>query len=209
MISIIEYLFTFIQKFIFSYQVYRFLLKMKWKVQSLWLRPLFAHCGSNVYFGKVGSIHSPNMISIGDNNVFQDYIYITAWPLISDIKSPTKIHIGNGCVLGAFNHITAINNIRIGDNLVTGKWVTITDNSHGQTDEKTLNTPPSKRPLVSKSDGVIIGNNVWIGEKATILPGVHIGDSVVIAANSVVTKDIPSFSIAAGVPAQIVKTYKK
>ena len=68
--------------------------------------------------------------------------------------------------------------------------MTITDNSHGQTDEKTLNTPPGKRPLVSKSDGVIIGNNVWIGEKATILPGVHIGDSVVIAANSVVTKDI-------------------
>lgn len=56
---------------------------------------------------------------------------------------------------------------------------------------------------------MIIGNNVWIGEKATILPGVHIGDSVVIAANSVVTKDIPSFSVAAGVPAQIVKTYYK
>ena len=63
--------------------------------------------------------------------------------------------------------------------------------------------------MVSKSDGVIIGNNVWIGEKATILPGVHIGDSVVIAANSVVTKDIPSFSVAEGVPAQIIKTYKK
>ena len=56
---------------------------------------------------------------------------------------------------------------------------------------------------------MIIGNNVWIGEKATILPGVHIGDSVVIAANSVVTKDIPSFSVAEGVPAQIIKTYKK
>ena len=207
--SIIAYLFLFIQKFFYPYQVYRAILKMKWKLQSNWLRPIFAHCGSNVSFRKVGAILSPEMISIGESNVFQENIYLTAWPLETDKNFPIKIHIGNGCIFGAFNHITAINNIRIGNNLVTGKWVTITDNSHGLTDELSLNTPPKERPLVSKSDGVIIGNNVWIGEKATILPGVHIGDSVVIAANSVVTKDIPSFSVAAGVPAQIVKTYKK
>ena len=82
------------------------------------------------------------MISIGESNVFQENIYLTAWPLETDKNFPIKIHIGNGCIFGAYNHITAINNIRIGNNLVTGKWVTITDNSHGLTDELTLNIPP-------------------------------------------------------------------
>lgn len=55
---------------------------------------------------------------------------------------------------------------------------------------------------------VVIGNNVWIGDKVTILPGVTIGDNAVIAANSVVTKDIPSFSVAAGIPAVILKNVR-
>ena len=50
-----------------------------------------------------------------------------------------------------------------------------------------------------------IGENVWIGSHATILPGVTIGDNAIIAAGSVVTKDIPANSIAAGVPAKIIK----
>lgn len=53
---------------------------------------------------------------------------------------------------------------------------------------------------------VCIGSDVWIGDGVTILPGVHIGDGSIIAAGAVVTKDIPSFSIAAGVPAKVIKT---
>lgn len=64
--------------------------------------------------------------------------------------------------------------------------------------------PPLLRPLYSKGQ-VVIGKNVWIGDKVTILPGVSIGDGSVIAANSVVTKSIPPYSIAAGIPAKIIK----
>lgn len=53
-----------------------------------------------------------------------------------------------------------------------------------------------------------IGNNVWIGDKSTILDGVHIGDNVIVGANSVVTHDIPSNSVAAGMPAKIIKQLK-
>ncbi len=53
----------------------------------------------------------------------------------------------------------------------------------------------------------MIGDNVWIGDKATILAGVKIGECAVIAANAVVTKDIPPYSVAAGNPAKIIKTY--
>lgn len=52
---------------------------------------------------------------------------------------------------------------------------------------------------------MIIGNNVWIGDKATILPNVSIGNGAIIAANSVVTKDVPEYCIVAGNPAKIIK----
>ena len=94
--------------------------------------------------------------------------------------------------------------MKIGKNLLTGRWVTITDNSHGNTDYESLVSPPSQRTIVSKGD-VTIGDNVWIGDKATILPGVTIGDGVVVAANSVVTKDVPAYCVVAGNPAKIVK----
>ena len=52
---------------------------------------------------------------------------------------------------------------------------------------------------------VYIGNDVWIGDRALILPGVHIGDGSIIAAGAVVTKDVPPYSIVAGVPARKIR----
>ena len=117
------------------------------------------------------------------------------------------LKIGNHCCFGAYNHITCANRVVIGDNCLTGKWVTITDNSHGETDYESLRLPPGKRPITSKGD-VVIGNNVWIGDKATVLPGVTIGDGAVIAANAVVTKDVPEYSVVGGNPARILKLNK-
>lgn len=78
----------------------------------------------------------------------------------------------------------------------------ITDNSHGQTDTPDLNTIPSERPLVTKGP-VIIEDNVWIGDKATILPGVRIGRGSIIGANAVVVKSVPPHSLVGGNPATV------
>ena len=129
---------------------------------------------------------------------------LTAWDNQDGRKYTPEIRIGKNCNFGDFIHITAINKIQIGDNLLTGRWVTITDNSHGDTQLESLKTAPIKREWVSKGP-VIIGNNVWIGDKATILPGVTIGDGAIIGANSVVTSDIPSYCVAGGNPAKIIK----
>ena len=116
-----------------------------------------------------------------------------------------EIKIGNGCHIGAYAHLTATRGITIGDNLLTGTNIIITDNAHGVTDTiEALQCAPSSRPLLSKGE-VIIGNNVWLANNVCILPGVKIGDGVVVAANSCVTHDLPDYCVAAGCPAKIIK----
>lgn len=112
----------------------------------------------------------------------------------------TEIRIGNGCRIRHDSHITVIDSIVIGNNVLTGSKILITDNTHGASSMDLLDLPPHQRPLYSKSP-VIIENNVWIGEKVSIMPGVHIGKGTIIAANAVVTKDLPLYCIAAGAPA--------
>ena len=64
---------------------------------------------------------------------------------------------------------------------------------------------PHTDELPLKGD-TVVGNDVWIGQNVTILPGVHIGDGAIIGANSVVSKDIPAYAIAAGNPCRVKKT---
>ena len=99
--------------------------------------------------------------------------------------------IGDGISLGEYSHITCSNRIVIGDGLLTGRFVLITDNGHGRGVIEEREICPLAREVYSKGE-IVIGKNVWIGDKVTILPNVHIGDNVVVGANSVVTKDVPS-----------------
>lgn len=169
-------------------------------------------CNLNkVYFCEIAQFLGGQYMHIGDGTGFCDGVYLTAWDKFLCIVDgqETEQHftpsltIGKKCNFGAHNHITCINEITIGDNLLTGKWITITDNSHGTTDVETLKIDPIKRPLYSKGP-VVIGNNVWIGDKATILPGVTIGDGAVIAANAVVTKDVEPYTVVGGNPAKVI-----
>lgn len=121
--------------------------------------------------------------------------------------SEPLITIGNNCIIGQYSHITAVNKVVIGDNLLTGRFVLISDNSHGTFTEEELSIHPASRQVVSKGE-VIIGKNVWLGDKVSILPGVHIGDGCIIGANAVVTHDINPYSVVVGNPGKVVKTLK-
>lgn len=174
--------------------------KYKNDIHSLWLKREFKYMGEHVKFKRIGTIKGTECISIGSYTIFDNDIYLTAWPQ----HGIPEVTVGEHCNFGAYNHITAINRITIGDNCLTGKFVTITDNSHGELNRESLNLPPNKRKVVSKGP-VVIGKNVWIGEKATILPNVTIGDGAIIAANAVVNKDVPSYCLVAGIPAKVIK----
>ncbi len=121
------------------------------------------------------------------------------WPVhhTSRVLYKKRIKIGNRSFPGWSNgcYIQGRNGIIIGDNLRMGPNVGIISANHNV----------NNYDQWDKSEPILIGNNVWIGMGAVVLPGVKIGDNVVIAANSVVNKDLPANSIAAGVPCKVLR----
>lgn len=151
----------------------------------------------------VSDITGTSCILVGENTEIATGVLLSAWP--GKLVQTPLLRIGNNCHIGKNNQISAALHIEIGDNLLTGPNVLITDNAHGILERSLLDMPPAERPLSSKGR-VAIGKNVWLGANVCVLPGVNIGDGVTIAAGSVVTHDIPSYSMAAGVPARIIKS---
>lgn len=115
-------------------------------------------------------------------------------------RYPKKISIGGGasinrgCELYAA-HLATGGTITIGNNVALGPHVKVFAGGH---DYNTLNLTDTAGP-------VVIDDFVWIGGNTTILPGVYIGEGAVIGAGSVVTRDIPPYSIAVGNPARVIK----
>lgn len=120
-----------------------------------------------------------------------------------------KLRFGKNVQVNDYVHICAMNSVDIGDNVLMAGHIYISDNSHGSYKGDENDSSPKMAPAKRKysTAPVKIGNNVWIGEHVIILPGVEIGDGSIVGANSVVSKDIPSYSIAVGAPARIVKQY--
>ncbi len=190
--------------FLFPFRFFELLRSSYKYVYTGFLKCQFASFGRNsvinptlLYIRGAGYIHVGNDVYIGSR------VQLTAWDNVNGDTFSPSIFIGDNSSIGDESHISAINKIIIGSGVLTGKRVLITDNSHGgfTWDDECL--IPVKRKMKSKGP-VIIGDNVWIGEKATILPGVTIGDGSIIGANSVVTKNIPSYSLVVGSPAKVI-----
>lgn len=115
------------------------------------------------------------------------------------------LEIGDGVIINKNVHIGCINRITIGDNCLLGSGILIIDHSHGYLCEEEKNKSYINRNLYSKGP-INIGKNTWICENVSIMPGVNIGKGCIIGANSVVTHDIPDFSVAVGAPAKIIKS---
>lgn len=113
-----------------------------------------------------------------------------------------NIEIGNNSGIGYKSEIQGP--VKLGENVLMGPEVKIITWNHNFSD---ISTPIIKQG-VKPPEKVIIGDDVWIGTRVIILPGVQIGKGAIIGAGSVVTKDIPSYSIVGGVPAKIIRFRK-
>jgi len=131
---------------------------------------------------------------------------IEAYPYIKEDKI---IRFGKNIELNDYVHITGIEDVNIGNDVLIASKVYISDSIHGHYSGSADDSSPESivrtRRLSSKR--VCIEDNVWIGESVSILAGVKIGKSAIIGANSVVTKDIPDYTIAAGNPAKPIKQF--
>lgn len=118
-----------------------------------------------------------------------------------------RVEIGEGVYINRGVYLDARHDVRIGRHCLIAEGVSIHDADH--------EFGPSAGAVGGQSSRhfsvapIHIGDNVWIGTKATILKGVTIGDNAVIAAHAVVTRDVPANSVAAGVPARIVKQWDR
>lgn len=137
---------------------------------------------------------------LGEHCWIADGVFFETSPNPNEPARRGEIKIGSFVTLNSGVHLVSFDSITIGDDTLIGEFTSIRDANHGTDD---VTTPIRSQPHVAAP--IRIGRNVWIGRGCCILKGVTIGDGAVIAANSVVTKDVPANNIVGGVPAKPIR----
>lgn len=162
----------------------------RWYIRLL--APLYQHRGrhSKIY-GSVRMDTPPyRRFSLGSHSVVESFSCIN--------NAVGDVIIGDHTRIGLHN--TIIGPVTIGDHVNLAQGITVTALNHNFTD---CHKRIDEQGVATKP--VIIEDDIWIGTNAVILPGVTIGHHSVVAAGAVVTKDVPPYSIAAGIPAIVIK----
>lgn len=158
----------------------------------------FSNVGHNTIITKPLKIKG--CVKIGHHCNIQYKSWIEANPLTGEDKA--EITIGNHCAIGHFNEIYATKSIIIEDNVLTADRVYITDNLHGYENPDL----PVKNQPIKQLNPVRIGEGSWLGIGVAVI-GANIGKHCIIGANAVITKDIPDYSVAVGIPAKVIKRF--
>ncbi len=163
--------------------------------------PRFISLGSGVSFGPDCTINglSKKGMKIGNHVHFREYVSIQATSRLDDPGE--GLEIGDNTYIAPYVYMGAGGGIRIGKDVAIGMHVHLLAENHHFDDI----SQPIREQGVSRK-GIVIGDDVWIGNHTVILDGVEIGKGCVIGAGSVVTRSLPAGSVAAGNPARVLKT---
>lgn len=177
---------------------------------SEWIKHSFCKCGNNCRFGHFSFLHGEKYIKIGNNVNICDRVVFEVYDKYQETGQTfmPELLIGDGTQIGDESHITCTNKIKIGNHVLMGRKIFISDNAHGASIREQMDMPPKLRPMTSKGP-VVIEDNVWIGEMVCIMPDVTIGRGAIIGANAVVTHDVPPYSVVGGNPARVIKMLEK
>ena len=159
--------------------------------------------------GRSPKIIGNKSIHIEKNCRFGDFLWLECIENYYGQSFSPRISIGENVVINNSVHIGAINHISIGKGSLIASNVLITDHSHGKYEgerQSHPHSPPEDRQLYSRGS-IVIGENVWIGEYVSILPGAKVGNGVIIGANSTVIGKLPDFTICVGSPAKPIKIF--
>lgn len=157
----------------------------------------FEHFGKKSFIGRRCTVHLSGGIEIGDN------VRIGNDARLSLYGNDASLIIHDNVWAGSNISIITASPVEIESGVLLASYISIMGHNHGMSPESMESY--GGQPLLPKS--VPIKHGVWIGERVCILPGVTIGEKAIIGAGSVVTKDVPDYSIVAGNPARILKTY--
>lgn len=158
--------------------------------------------GKSVYVDSNCRLHaSIAEIDIGDNSRILRNSYLCTY--VTNAKKGQGIYIGSKCWVGINSVISAgQGGIFIGDNVLIAPNVTIVTGNHDYTNTKVTSVEQEY-----SGNPIHINNNVWIGANAVIVGGVSIGEHAVVAAGSVVTRDVAAFTVVGGIPARDIKEF--
>jgi acetyltransferase-like isoleucine patch superfamily enzyme len=142
-------------------------------------------------------------IYLGKNVFIAENSFLSAVTNWHNVRFNPSIEIGDNTTIGSNFFATAIRKIKIENDVLISDRVFVSDHIH---DYKNTKMPILKQPLEFKGE-VLIKRGSFIGINAVIMPGVTIGINSVVGASSVVTHDVPDFSVVAGSPARVVKYF--
>ncbi|MDE6049624.1 MAG: acyltransferase [Paramuribaculum sp.] len=153
--------------------------------------------------GKPLNLLNSNRISVGQKVKIKDGFRIECYENFNNkILNPSFI-IEDGVIIGPYFTAFVASDLRIGKDTIFAGNVTLITENHGMNPESPI--PYHAQPLIT---GIIsIGEGCWLGQNVSVLPNVRIGNKCIIATGSVVNSDIPDYSIAAGIPAKVIKKY--
>ena len=163
----------------------------------------FKHIGFNTVIIKPMLINNPQYIDIGDNVIIRNGVRLETIKI--NLERSPKLTIGNNTNIEQNVHIICHNRVQIGSDVsITGNCA-IVDTTHPYED---INDEVKIGDRILNDNAFVeIGDGSFIGFASIILPNVKIGKYVIVGAHSVVTKDIPDYCVAAGIPAKIIRVY--
>ena len=168
----------------------------------------FASASNLCVLGRPIMVRGGEQIHLGDSVTLGKDCRLETTSCYHDQSFSPNLSIGDHAVIQTLCHIGCINRVEIGCYVTIAERTLVIDHHHGDTSLEQMSLPPRKRLLVSRGP-IIIGDCVAIGENCIIMPGVTIGEHSQIGAGSVVTHDIPPYSVAVGNPARVIKTVKQ
>lgn len=158
--------------------------------------------GDRVFIGEGGYLDAENVkseIRLKDDVHVSRYVILRAGREVQAERGEGRIIINERSRLGSYTFIYGDGGVEIGKDSLIANHVELISGNHKFRDASQL-----IRLQGGEIKKISIGNDVWLGAYVIVLPGVTVGDGAVVGAGSVVTRDIPSYSIAIGVPAKVV-----
>jgi lipopolysaccharide O-acetyltransferase len=180
-------------------QLHRLWVRSRDKAFSMTVAGGFHSFGRNSVIQVPARIKNAHRIAVGE----RVFVASGSWLHVLDDDGDVALEIGDGASIADGCVFSAARSIRLGTKVSLARYVYIADHAHAYDDPDT----PSLEQGITDIRPVEIGDGAWLGQNVTVLPGVRIGKGCVVAAHSVVSTDVPDYSLVAGAPGRVIRRF--